>query len=125
MKSGENVLLIKCFNFALRSVELYKILGIRDNTYSPIYRQFLISSTSIGANSNEAQSASSRKDFINKLNIALKERRESEYWIRLLKDAEILTLMEYESIINDCRELIKLLTSIIKSSKRELLKVDL
>lgn len=120
MKSFENVLLNKSFIFAARSVKLYKLLGNRDSLCSPIYRQFLRSSTSIGANSNEAQSASSRKDFINKLNIALKESRETEYWIRLLKETEILTTIEYQSILNDCQELIKLLTSIIISTKRGL-----
>jgi len=115
-----NTLLNKSFQFAVRSIRLYKTLTSRDKTFSPLYIQLLKSSTSIGANISEAQSAPSKKDFVNKLNIALKESQETEYWIKLLKESDLLTLNEFESISNDCIELIKLLISIIKKSKQTL-----
>lgn len=61
-----------------------------------------------------------KKDFINKLNIALKESQETEYWLKLLKESELLKINEFNSISNDCIELIKLLTSKIKKSKQSL-----
>ncbi len=72
-----NILLNKSFQFAVRSIRLYKILISRDKTLYPLYTQLLRSSTSIGTNISEAQSAPSKKDFINKLNISLKESQET------------------------------------------------
>ena len=83
-------------------------------------KQLLKSGTSIGANISEAQSAYTKKDFINKPGISLKEARESEYWIKLLTATNHLDIKESECIQNDCEELIKLLTTIIKSSKNSL-----
>ena len=80
-------------------------------------KQLLRSGTSIGANVAEAQQAQSRPDFISKLNIALKEAVETNYWLRLLQATDYLTQAEFCSIFSDCRELEKLLTAIIKSSK--------
>lgn len=73
--------------------------------------------TSIGANVEEAIGGASRKDFINKLVIAYKEAREAMYWIRLLKESDLLEIKLAESFIIDCEEIIKILTSIINSSK--------
>lgn len=115
-----NILLNKSFQFAVRSIRLYKILISRDKTLYPLYTQLLRSSTSIGANISEAQSAPSKKDFVNKLNISLKESQETEYWLKLLKESDLLSINEYVSISNDCIELIKLLISIIKKSKQTL-----
>ena len=81
-------------------------------------RQLLRSGTSIGANVAEAQQAQSRPDFINKMNIALKEAYETNYWLRLLNATQYLNTKEYESIIADCMEMEKLLISIIKSAKK-------
>ena len=80
-------------------------------------KQLIRSGTSIGANVVEAQQAQSRADFVSKLNIALKEAAQTNYWLRLLQATEYLTDMEYASVIADCRELEKLLTSIIKTSR--------
>lgn len=77
----------------------------------------LRSGTSIGANVSEAQSAFTKKDFINKLGISLKESRETEYWLNLLKESDIISEKEFISLFSDCEELLKLLTAIIKSSK--------
>ena len=80
-------------------------------------KQLLRSGTSIGANVVEAQQAQSRADFISKLSIALKEAVETDYWLRLLKEADDLTETEFSSIYSDCKELEKLLTSIIKTTR--------
>ncbi len=82
-----------------------------------IAKQLLRSGTSIGANVKEAIQAQSKADFISKLSIALKEASESEYWIQLLGDADYLSKAEANNILADCQELIKLLTSIIKTVK--------
>ena len=119
MKFG-NVLVQKSFEFGIRIVKSYKILSGRDKTIYPIYKQLLRSGTSIGANVAEAQSAFSKKEIISKLGISLKEAKESEYWLRLLKETDYLYENEYESLFRDCQELIKLLTAIIKTSKQNL-----
>ena len=89
----------------------------KDKSYEPLYKQLLRSGTSIGANVSEAQSAPTKKDFINKLSISLKESRETEYWIRLLKETEIINQQEHDSLIKDCDELERLLTSSIKTAR--------
>ena len=73
--------------------------------------------TSIGANVAESQQAQSRSDFISKLNIALKEAYETDFWLRLLFETQYIDRLGFDSIIADCRELEKLLISIIKTSK--------
>ena len=83
-------------------------------------KQLLRSGTSIGANINESQEAQSKNNFISKLSISLKEARESKYWIELLKETDYLTNQEASSIIEDLVEILKLLTSIIKSTKQNI-----
>jgi four helix bundle protein len=80
----------------------------------------LKSGTSIGANIAESKNAVSKSDFINKLAIALKEARETEYWLKLLHESDNIQSNEFESLSADCIELIRLLTSIIKSLKTKL-----
>ena len=80
-------------------------------------KQLLKSGTSIGANICEAQQAQSRADFISKLSIALKEAVETNYWLRLLHATDYLNEKEFSSLIEDCRELERLLTAVIKSTK--------
>ena len=80
-------------------------------------KQLLRCGTSIGANTRESKNAQSRMDFLNKLNIALKEADETEYWLDLLHETNYLDDDQYASIDGDCAELIKLLTSIIKKLK--------
>lgn len=116
----KNSVVDKSFKFAIRIIKFYKILIERENKYYPLFKQLLRSGTSIGANITEAQSSPSKKDFINKLNIGLKEANETKYWIELLKETELINEKEYLSVLNDCTELIKLLTSIIKTSKENL-----
>ena len=75
--------------------------------------------TSVGANLREAKYAQSKRDFISKNSIALKEIAETQYWLGLLYETDYLSAAEYESIIADCEELLKLLTAIVRSSKEE------
>ena len=105
----------KSFRFAVRIVNLVKLLESR-KAYT-LSKQLLRSGTSIGANIAEAQHAQSRADFLSKLNIALKEAGETEYWLRLLEATDYLTSAEFESIYYDCDELIKILVSSVKTMK--------
>jgi len=112
----ENVLLDKSFKFAVRVVNLYKYLCDTKKEFT-LSKQLLRSGTSIGANINEAQDAQSKNDFISKLSISLKEARESKYWIELLKETDYLSDKEANNLVKDLVEVIKLLVSIIKSTK--------
>ena len=76
------------------------------------------SGTSIGANVKEAMRGVSKADFTAKMSIAIKEASESEFWIELLRDTDYVTEQQAESILSDCQELLKLLISIIKTSKQ-------
>lgn len=112
-----NPILEKSFKFAIRIIRFYKLKSSADYHLISLFKQLLRSGTSIGANVSEAQSAFTKKDFINKLGISLKESRETEYWLKLLKESEVISLKEFNSLYCDCEELSKSLTSIIKSSK--------
>jgi four helix bundle protein len=114
-----NVINEKPRRFALRIIKLYQFL-INKKEYT-LSKQILRSGTSIGVNVNESQSAESTADFIHKLNIALKETRETEYWLELLKDANYIKQNQYISINNDCTEIIKILKSIINTSKGKII----
>jgi four helix bundle protein len=106
----------KSFRFAVRIVNLCRYLQTEQKEYT-LTKQLLRCGTSIGANVAESQQAQSRPDFISKLNIALKEAYETNYWLRLLFETHYLKQEEFLSIIHDCQELEKLLISIIKSLK--------
>ena len=112
----ENIVKDKSYAFALRIIKLYKFLSEEKKEYV-LSKQILRCGTSIGANIEEADSAPSKRDFINKLNISLKEAKETRYWLRLLHDSQYIDSKSFESILPDTEELIKLLISIIKSSK--------
>ncbi|NER35461.1 MAG: four helix bundle protein [Oscillatoria sp. SIO1A7] len=109
----------KSFAFAVRIVNLNKYLCSNKKEYT-LSKQLLRSGTAIGALVREAEQAESKADFIHKLAIALKEANETEYWILLLRETDYLTTKESESILNDVIELLKLLTSIIKTSKQKI-----
>ena len=113
----DNILLDKSFIFAVRIVKLYKYLCSQKKEYV-LSKQLLRSGTSIGANINEAQS---KNDFISKLSISLKEARETKYWIELLRETDYLTDKEANNILEDLIEVIKLLVSIIKTTKENIL----
>lgn len=113
-----NIIVEKSKAFAIRIINLYKYLCEEKHEYI-LSKQLLRSGTSIGANVKEAIRRQSKDDFIHKLNISLKEASESEYWIELLFETDYITKQQFDSLIGDCRELIKLLTSIIKTSRKE------
>lgn len=115
---GDNILQMKSEDFAVRIVKLGKFLYTKKEF--DISRQVKRSGTSIGANTTEALFASSKKDFLAKLYIAYKECNETKYWLRVLHRTEYLTDVEFQSIYEDCVELDKLLTSIIKTTKQNM-----
>jgi len=112
----ENVVSKKSYSFALRIIKLYRFLENEHKEYV-LSKQVLRSGTAIGALIREAEHAQSRSDFIHKMSISLKEANETLYWLELLKDSEYINQQMYSSIHNDAEELLKLLISIVKSSK--------
>ena len=112
----DNVIVEKSLAFAIRIVKLCRILSDSKHEYL-LSKQLMRSGTSIGANVREAVQAQSRKDFVSKMSIALKEAAESDYWITLLRETDFITEKEFQSISADCVELNKILTAIIKSTK--------
>ena len=106
----------KSFAFTLRVVKLYQYLCDQKREYV-MSKQLLWFGTAIGALVREAEQAESRADFIHKLSIALKEANETQYWLELLHHSDYITTNSYQSIHQDNTELIKLLTSIIKTTK--------
>ena len=111
----ESVAKNKSLEFAKQSIDLYKLL-VAEKEFV-LSKQFLRSSTSIGANIHEALAGISKKDFIAKMSIASKEARETQYWIELIKYANIIKI-DFIPFENNCIELIKLLTSIVKTSQQ-------
>lgn len=112
----ESILREKSYQFALRIVKLYQFVVSEKSEYV-LSKQILRSGTSIGANVEEANQAESKADFIHKLSIAQKESFETDYWLRLLRDSNYLTTSQADSILKDCQELQKLITSSIKTAK--------
>lgn len=112
----ENIIKIKSFDFALRVVKLYQHLTKVKKEFI-LSKQLLRSATSIGALVRESEHAESKADFIHKLSISLKEANESDYWIELLFRSNYLNEPEYQSLITDLDAIIRLLVSIIKTSK--------
>jgi len=111
-----NVLKEKSFDFALQIIKTYKTL-VSEKKEFVLSKQMLRSGTSIGANVREAEYAQSRPDFIHKLSIALKEANETDYWIELLHLSGYLNADDYQSSKLGITEQLKLLTSIINTSK--------
>lgn len=111
---GKSTIREKSYAFALRVIELYKEL-VRRNEYV-LSKQLLKSGTSIGANVEEAAAGQSRADFLAKMSIASKEARETHYWLRLIRDSEILDGEALEGILTEAEEISKMLTAIVKST---------
>ena len=112
----EGPLQIKSKAFAIRIIRCYQYLTEQKNE-RVMSKQLLRCGTSIGANARESKNAQSRMDFLNKLNIALKEADETEYWLDLLHETAYIDDNQYNSLLNDCKELIAILVSIIKTLK--------
>ncbi|MBF4492097.1 four helix bundle protein [Flavobacterium sp. JLP] len=111
----KNIIKDKSFAFAIDIVNLYKVLSEKKEFV--LSRQVLRSGTSIGANVRESEHAQSKADFIHKLSISLKEANETEYWLDLLHETKYLSDIEFQNIKPKIIELLRLLTSIIKTSK--------
>ena len=115
----ENIVKDKSLNFAIRIVNLYKYL-VAEKRETVMSKQLLRCGTSIGANLHECINAQSKPDFISKLQIALKEANETEYWLELFFESEIIDQQMYDSLHSDLNELISLLVSSIKAAKDNL-----
>ena len=115
----ESILKVKSFRFAIRIVNLYKYL-CEDKKEYVLSQQILRSGTSVGAMVREAEHSESKADFIHKIAIAQKEINETIYWLELLMETENISSKEFESINADAVEIIKLITSSIKTAKSNL-----
>ena len=113
----DNVIIDNTLEFSIRIVNMYKYL-CKEQSEFVLSKQLLRSGTSIGANVREAEHAQSKADFLNKNNIALKEANETCYWLELLHRTEYITTTMYDSIFADCEEILKILISIVKTSKQ-------
>lgn len=112
----ENIIKNKSFAFAVRVVKLYQFLSEQKKEFI-LSKQLLRSGTSVGAMVREAEHAETKNDFKHKMGIAQKDINETIYWLELLKETDYLTQEQFESINSDALEIIKLITSIIKSVK--------
>ena len=119
LKRENNILLTKVDAYSNRIIRLYKYLKDVEKEFI-LSNQLLRSGTSIGANIAESQSAQSSADFIHKLEVALKEAKETHYWLEKLLIGEYINDIGYQSMSNDNIEIIKLLTSIIVTKKRNM-----
>ena len=123
MKRQPNILLDKSDAFSNRIIKMYQYLVSQKNE-RVISKQVLRSGTSIGANLTESKNAQSTPDYLSKQNIALKEADETLYWLKKLYDGDYLNEKEYESINNDCIELVKMLVVSVKTLKRKAGKTE-
>lgn len=112
----QNVVVDKSKAFAVRIIRMYQWLS-KEKREFVLSKQCLRCGTSIGANLYEGMNGQSTADFIAKLHTALKEANETDYWLELMKETDYITPEMYDSIHSDCVELIKLITSIIKTTK--------
>lgn len=115
---SNNIIVEKSFKFAIETVNIYKEL-CRKQEYV-LSKQLMRSGTSIGANVKEAIRGQSKKDFLSKMNIALKEANETEYWIELLMETGYLNKDTDFYYLNNCKELCKILNTIVKTTKESL-----
>ncbi len=119
-ETKQNPLKEKSYAFALKIILITKQMN--ESKEFVLAKQLLRSGTSIGALVEEANQAESKADFIHKLSIANKEANETHYWLRLLKDTNTLDVNRAVDLIESCRELEKLLTAILKTSKNNVKK---
>ncbi len=113
---NDNIIVLKSKDFALRIIRLYVFLTESKREYV-LSKQIPRCGTSIGANVKEAMRGQSKPDFYSKLNIALKEASETEYWLELLHESNMIDDAAFESIYFDCQEIIRILVSITKTQK--------
>jgi four helix bundle protein len=116
---NHSIIAEKSFNFAKSIVYLYKQLTENNKEYI-MSKQILRSGTSIGANIKEALRGQSKKDFLAKMCISMKEADETEYWLKLLMETGYINEKESEKLLEDCQEISKILNAIIKTTKIKL-----
>ena len=114
----DNVIKDKSFRFAVGTISIYKYL-VSKNEFV-LSKQLLRAGTSVGANVREAMDGQSKKDFLSKMNIALKEIKEVEYWVELLVETSYLDITEHGWYLEKCREICRILNAIVKSTKKSL-----
>ena len=115
--SAELTIVERSFEFAVRVVRLCRFLDDQDRSTRTLASQLLRLGTCIGANIEEAQAGQSKADFIAKMSISRKEARETLYWLRLLKAADIVEANKLDDITREADELVRILTSIVKTSQ--------
>ena len=120
MHKKGNILKDKSYAFAISIVNLYKLI-VSEKKEFVLSKQILRSGTAVGALVREGEFAQSRADFINKMSVALKEANETYFWLSLLKDTDYMESKLYKILESDCKELIALLVSTIKTAKRNLI----
>ena len=116
MTTGENIVLDKSHAFALRIVRLYKFLNHEKNEFV-LSKQAMLAGTYVGAHVKAAEDAESKNVFVHEMAIALRKASETEYWLQLLHESGYVEEKAFNSIAADCKELIKLLTAIVKTSR--------
>jgi four helix bundle protein len=114
---NKNIVLEKAIAFALRIIKLYKYLTEEKKEYV-LSKQILISGTYIAKHAKEATQSDSKQSFAHEMQIAMKRANETEFWLMMLHEGEFLGDKEFESINDDCIELIKILTAIVKTAKQ-------
>lgn len=116
---AKNILKDKSYAFAIKVVKVCQYLNNSKKEYV-ISKQLLRSGTSVGALIREAEFGQSKKDFISKMSISLKEANETDYWITILKDTDYISTDEYKILKNDIEEILRMLVSSIKTAKKNL-----
>lgn len=119
-KKEQSIIYSKSHSFAIKAIKEYRFLVEAKKEYV-LSKQLLKSATSIGANVNEAISSESKKDFVHKLSISLKEARETKYWLSLLHQSDFISSDSFKTLNSECSELIKILSSIILTTKQRYL----
>ncbi len=122
-ENKDNIIVKKSYSFALEVIKIYKFL-INEKKEYVISKQMLRSGTSVGANIHEAIASESKKDFIHKLGIAVKEARETSYWLNLLKDSDYIVDEQFKNLNSNCDEVIRILNSIILTTKERYFKSE-
>jgi len=117
MDKKQNIIRDRTYQFTLNIIDIYRQLHKQKEFV--LSKQLLRSGTSIGANVEEATAAQSRKDFISKMAIASKEARETNYWLRLLRDSKLGEGINLSGIIDESEQLIKMLTAIVKTTQNK------
>ena len=115
---SENIIVKKSYAFSVKAARFCFEIQKKKREYV-ISRQLLKSATSVGANVEESQGSISKAEFIAKIQIALKEAKETKFWLRLIKDADVYQSESSEQLLFDCNEIIVIITSILKSSKEK------